>query len=140
MSTCFQSQFHIETSGRGVREITSEINHSLAESEIETGIAHIFLKHTSASMMLCENADPTVLQDMETFFSQLVPDGAPEYLHNYEGDDDMPAHIRSVLTSNDLSIPITNGVLNLGVWQGVYLYEHRYQAHRRNLVITALGN
>jgi len=140
MSVCFQSQLHIETSGRGVIQITNDVNHCLADAEIETGIAHIFLKHTSASMMLCENADPTVLQDMETFFSQLVPDGAPEYLHNYEGDDDMPAHIRSVLTSNELSIPITNGVLNLGVWQGVFLYEHRYQTHRRSLVITALGN
>ena len=140
MSVYFQKQLHMETPGRGAIDVTNEINHCLLGADIATGIAHIFLKHTSASMMLCENADPTVLQDMETFFSQLVPDGAPEYQHSYEGDDDMPANIRSVLTSNDLSIPITNGVLNLGVWQGVYLYEHRYQAHRRTLVITAFGN
>ena len=135
-----QTELVIQTSGRGAVEITSEVNRWLISQNITIGVAQVFLKHTSASLMLCENADPTVLTDMETVLQRLGPDGDPEYLHDYEGDDDMAAHVRSVITTNDLSLPITNGMLNLGTWQGVFLYEHRYRPHRRSIVITANGS
>ena len=139
MSSWFQTQLTIPTSGRSAIDISALLDAAIAEQEIDTGIAHVFLKHTSASLMLCENADPTVLQDMETIMQRLGPDGDPEYRHDYEGDDDMAAHVRSVLTTNDLSLPITHGRLNLGTWQGVFLYEHRYRPHTRHLVLTIQG-
>lgn len=139
MSVWFQTQLSISTSGRAATEISSNLNAALAEAVVETGIAHVFLKHTSASLMLCENADPTVLHDLETIMQRLGPDGDPEYRHNYEGDDDMAAHVRSVLTTNDISLPISNSRLNLGTWQGVFLYEHRYRPHTRHIVLTING-
>lgn len=139
MSSWFQTQLEINTTGRSATDIGSQLNNVLTPFGINTGLAHIFLKHTSASLILCENADPTVLIDMETIMQRLAPDGDPEYRHDYEGDDDMAAHVRSILTTNDITLPITNGMLNLGTWQGVFLYEHRYRPHSRQLVITLNG-
>ncbi len=108
----------------------------VAEAECEFGLCHVFLQHTSASLMICENADPAVLRDVESFLSRLVVDGDTMFTHTAEGPDDMSAHIRSILTQTELSIPITAGQCALGVWQGIYLYEHRYKHHSRSLVIT----
>ncbi len=135
----FQSTFSIETPGRGSFPILAEINAGLAEAGITTGLCLIFVHHTSASLVLCENADPEVRADMERFMSQLVPDGAAMFRHTDEGIDDMPAHVRSVLTGNSLSVPVSQGRCDLGVWQGVYLWEHRTSAHRRKVSITVYG-
>lgn len=102
-------------------------------------MVNIFLQHTSASITVTENADPTVLQDLETIIRRLAPDGDPEYRHDYEGDDDMAAHVRSVLTKNELTLPMKNGCLALGTWQGVFLWEHRYQAHSRSIIVTVMS-
>ena len=134
-----QASLQIKTSGRGLIEITNRVAECVVRSGVKTGIANVFLQHTSASLTITENADPTVLDDLETIFRRLAPDGDPEYLHDYEGDDDMAAHIRSVLTSNELSVPISNGQLALGTWQGLFLWEHRYRAHSRSLLITIMG-
>lgn len=134
--SCKSKSITVNTNGRGLYEITSNINVLIGESKVDSGLAHIFLKHTSASLIITENADPTVLQDLETIISRLAPDGDPAYRHDYEGDDDMAAHVRSVLTSNDLMIPIHQRALALGTWQGVFLWEHRYQTHTRSLTIT----
>ncbi len=138
--TCWQqTNIEIHTTGRSTVELSAQLNDVIAQSGINLGLAHVFLKHTSASMMLCENADPSVLNDMETIMQRLAPDGDPEYQHDYEGDDDMAAHVRSVLTSNDITLPISQGRLNLGTWQGLFLYEHRYRPHKRHLVVTLNG-
>ena len=134
-----QKQIQIETRGRGAVEISAKINAAIQDHQIELGLAHVFLRHTSASLMLCENADVTVLHDMETILQRLAPDGDPEYRHNYEGDDDMAAHVRSVLTTNEVTLPITEAHLSLGTWQGLFLYEHRYRPHKRKLVVTLQG-
>jgi len=139
MTQWYQTELTVQTSGRGALDISRQVSDVVRESRMSIGLAHVFLKHTSASMMLCENADATVLVDMETILSRLAPDGDPEYRHDYEGDDDMAAHVRSVLTSNDITLPITNGVLSLGTWQGLFLFEHRYRAHNRQLVVTVSG-
>ncbi|MEM7361319.1 MAG: secondary thiamine-phosphate synthase enzyme YjbQ [Pseudomonadota bacterium] len=140
MAEYSQQAFSITTNGRGLYEIGQRINDCLTDSAIITGLVHVFLQHTSASLIISENADPTVLSDLETVISRLAPDGDPEYRHNYEGDDDMAAHIRSVLTTNDLTIPISNGRMALGTWQGVFLWEHRYRPHQRKLLLTISGN
>ncbi|NND00269.1 MAG: YjbQ family protein [Gammaproteobacteria bacterium] len=132
----YQAGFSVSTEGRGLVEITRQINNLVADAKIESGIAHLFLQHTSASLIITENADPTVLGDLETVFARLAPDGDPQYRHDYEGDDDMAAHVRSVLTINDLSIPVSESKLALGTWQGVFLWEHRYRAHVRKLILT----
>ncbi len=134
-----QASLQIKTSGRGLIEITDRVAECVVQSGVKSGIANVFLQHTSASLTITENADPTVLDDLETIFLRLAPDGDPEYRHDYEGDDDMAAHIRSVLTSNELSVPISNGQLALGTWQGLFLWEHRYRAHSRSLLITIMG-
>ena len=134
-----QKSISVETSGRGLFEITQQISRIVSESGIQTGLASIFLQHTSASLTITENADPTVLGDLETILSRLAPDGDPEYRHDYEGDDDMAAHVRSVLTTNDLSIPICGNRLALGTWQGLFLWEHRYRPHHRKILITIMG-
>lgn len=139
MSTWFQTQLRFSTTGRSAQDVSARINEALAGREVNIGLAHIFLQHTSASLMLCENADPTVLSDLETIMQRLAPDGDPEYRHNYEGDDDMAAHVRSVLTTNDMTLPVTNGRLNLGTWQGIFLYEHRYRPHDRKIMLTVNG-
>ena len=129
----------VSTPGRGFIEITSELRHSLRASGAQTGLLHVFIRHTSASLLLTENADPDVRHDLENFISRLAPDGDPAYIHSAEGPDDMPAHIRSVLTSSELTLPIRDGHLALGTWQGVYLWEHRHRPHRRILDITIIG-
>lgn len=120
-------------------EITEQINQALLDCRLQNGLAHVFLKHTSASLLITENADPTVLVDLETIITRLAPDADPAYQHVYEGDDDMAAHVRSVLTTNDLTIPIENGRLALGTWQGVFLWEHRYQPHTRSLILSVVS-
>lgn len=126
----------IQTPGRGLHEISADIRRCVTEANTQTGLVNIFLQHTSASLTITENADPTVLTDLETVIQRLAPDGDPEYQHDYEGDDDMAAHIRSVLTTNELTIPIKEGRLALGTWQGLFLWEHRYRPHRRSIVVT----
>ena len=134
-----QIELIIETPGRALIDISEQLNNLLSSENIDQGIANIFLQHTSASLIINENADPTVLSDLETLISRLAPDGDPEYLHNYEGDDDMAAHVRAMLTSNSLMIPVRSGRLALGTWQGVFLWEHRYRPHRRKLLISVLN-
>lgn len=134
-----QTTISIETRGRGTYEITDRIAAAVGDSGIDAGLCHVFVQHTSASLIICENADPTVRQDLEHYFESLVKDGDPMYRHDAEGPDDMPAHIRSILTQTGLSVPITNGRLALGTWQGIYLWEHRYRGSARRLVVTVLG-
>jgi len=126
----------IKTSGRGTYDVTSMVNDYLASSGVTEGLCHLFLQHTSASLILCENYDPDVKVDLENFLKRLVPDGDPLFTHTMEGDDDMPAHIRSIITHNDLTIPFSDGKLSLGTWQGIYLYEHRTASHHRKIITT----
>ena len=134
-----QTEIHIETRGRGTYEFTREVQAAVRDSGIETGLCHLFIRHTSASMMLCENADPSVRQDLETFMTRQVPDGDPMFTHTAEGPDDMPAHVRSILTQSDLNIPVRGGRCALGTWQGVYLWEHRRAPHGRLVIVTVQG-
>lgn len=131
-----QKTLTFDTPGRSTRDITDEVERVAAESGIDAGLCHVFIKHTSASLMICENADPTVRADVERWLAKSVPDGDPMYAHDMEGPDDMPGHIRSILTGMDLSVPISDGRLNLGTWQGIYLYEHRSAPHTRQVVVT----
>lgn len=131
-----QKILNIETKGRGTYDISDEIQKVIHENNIHTGLCHLFLQHTSASLILCENADPTVRIDLENFMARIAPDGDPVYQHDMEGPDDMPAHIRTILTQNNLTIPISNGRCVLGTWQGIYLWEHRTATHKRQLIIT----
>ena len=134
-----QHTLSINTQGRGTQELTYDINQWLKNCDIQVGTCTIFVMHTSASLMLCENADPDVRHDMETFMSNLVPDGDPMFIHTAEGEDDMPAHVRSVLTHNSITVPVNNSRLVLGTWQGVYLWEHRTAPHTRKIVLTLMG-
>ncbi len=129
----------VQTRGRGAYDLTPKVRALVSGASVEAGLAHVFVKHTSASLMLCENADPDVRRDLETFMSGLVVDGDRRFLHRSEGPDDMSAHVRSVLTGMDLTIPVTRGQLQLGVWQGVYLWEHRTAGHHREIVVTVVG-
>jgi secondary thiamine-phosphate synthase enzyme len=131
-----QTELIVETRGRGTYEITSQVALAVAAADVDTGLCHLFITHTSASLMLCENADPDVLRDLETFMRDLAPDGDPRFVHIAEGPDDMSAHVRSILTQSSLTIPISSGRLALGTWQGVFLWEHRQHAHRRRVVVT----
>jgi len=119
--------------------ITSAVCDAVSTSEVETGICNVFVHHTSASLLIQENADPDVRVDLDAFFARLVPDGDALYRHVDEGPDDMPAHVRAALTASTLSIPVTNGRLGLGTWQGVYLWEHRHRPHTRRVTITISG-
>jgi secondary thiamine-phosphate synthase enzyme len=134
-----QRTLTLRTAGRGTVDITEQVRTVVRESGVLTGWAHVFVHHTSASLILCENADPTVRRDLETFMARLVPDGAPWFEHADEGPDDMPAHVRTVLTQSGLTIPVTAGRCALGTWQGVYLWEHRRLGHQRKLTITVQG-
>lgn len=134
-----QHSLTVNGSGRGFTNITRDIQQWVSESGIETGILNLFVQHTSCSLMIQENADPDVLRDMETFFAKLIPDGDPMFRHRAEGADDMPAHIRMALTQVSLSIPITGKRLALGIWQGVYLYEHRQHAMNRRIQLHLAG-
>jgi len=135
----YQSSFQVATRGRGSYSIRRDIAQRLDESGIRAGICLIFLHHTSASLILCENADPEVRADLERFMSRLVPDGDPLFRHVDEGPDDMPAHVRSILTSNSLSVPVADGHCDLGTWQGIYVWEHRQAAQRRRVTLTVYG-
>ena len=134
-----QKTLEFRTRGRGTTDITAEVARVVAASGIAKGLCNVFLQHTSASLILCENADPDVRGDLETLLARLAPDGDPAYVHDTEGPDDMAAHARSVLTSNSLAIPVSGGRLGLGTWQGLYLYEHRTAPHARTVVVTVLG-
>ena len=132
----FQETLEITTRGRGTQNITREIQDAVGRSGVDAGLCHVFLRHTSASLILCENADPDVRHDLETWFARTVPDGDPRYRHDMEGPDDMPAHIRAILTNMDLTLPVTGGRCALGTWQGVFVYEHRHNGQRRQVVVT----
>lgn len=129
-----------ETNGRGTTNLTVKVRDSIKASGITNGLCHVFLHHTSASLIFCENADPSVRRDLETFLSRIAPDGDPLYEHVAEGPDDMPAHIRSILTQTEITLPVENGCPALGTWQGVYLWEHRHNPHRRKITVTVIGD
>ena len=131
-----QEVLNIQTQGRSTIDITRELEKLVARSGIESGLCNLFIQHTSASLILCENADPDVRVDLENFMQQIVKDGDSLFRHKAEGPDDMPAHIRNVLTSSSLTIPIAHGRCLLGTWQGVYLWEHRLNSHVRNIIVT----
>jgi len=135
----FQSKLTFATQGRGTTSITDAIREQVNLSGVRTGLCHLFLQHTSASMVLCENADPDVRTDLERYMTRLVADGDPIFEHTAEGPDDMPAHIRTIISGSDLTLPVTNGQCDLGTWQGVYLWEHRTARHRRRLTVTVYG-
>ena len=135
----FQKSLEIATPGRGSQAITQEIQGYVADSGIVAGIAHLFLHHTSASLMLCENADPEVRADLERFMARLAPDGDPLFRHRDEGPDDMAAHVRTLLVGSTLSVPVVAGRCALGTWQGLFIWEHRTQPHRRRLTLTLYG-
>jgi len=134
-----QSEIRIATRGRGTYDFTQDVQEAVRASGIRTGLCHLFIRHTSASMMLCENADPAVRSDLETFMARQVPDGDPAFTHTAEGPDDMSAHVRSILTQSDLNIPVRDGRCALGTWQGVYLWEHRTAPHDRCVIVTVQG-
>lgn len=134
-----QHSLAIRTSGRGTYDMTREVQQAVRASGIGTGLCHVFVQHTSASLILCENADPSVRRDLEGFLSRLVPDGDRLFEHRDEGPDDMPAHLRALLTNMDLTVPVGNGQCLLGTWQGIYLYEHRTHPHQRRITLTISG-
>ena len=129
----------VDTRGRGLTEITRRIADWVGSSGMTDGLLTVFVRHTSASLLIQENADPGVQRDLERFFSRLVPDGDRLFEHDTEGPDDMPAHVRSALTATQLSVPLIDGALALGTWQGIYLYEHRLRGHRRQVVLHLIG-
>lgn len=134
-----QQQLQVRTRGRGTYDITREVETAVRESGIRTGLCHVFIHHTSASLVLCENADPTVRRDLEAFMARLVPDGDRLFEHTDEGPDDMPSHVRAILTKMDLTIPVTEGRCALGTWQGIFVYEHRTHDHHRQVTVTVSG-
>lgn len=131
-----QTTLTIETPGRSLTDITAHIARYVEQAGVESGLCHVFIRHTSASLIINENADPDVQQDLETFLGDLVPDGDPRFIHTAEGPDDMPAHVRALLTQTSLGIPVAQGHLALGTWQGIFLWEHRHRPHRRQIVLT----
>ena len=128
-----QKEISVTVRGKGIHDITNVINEAIKKNEVSKGICNLFIKHTSASLIIQENADPAVLEDLNNFYDKLVPEN-DKYIHSQEGPDDMPAHIRSTLTNSDLNIPIKNGSLELGTWQGVYLFEHRRPNYDSDIV------
>lgn len=130
---------HIQTSGKGLVEIGAEISRWLRAQNVATGLLTIFCRHTSASLLIQENADPDVQTDLENFFEEMAPEEGKRYVHKTEGLDDMPAHIRTALTQTQLAIPVASGRMVLGTWQGIYLFEHRRAPHRREIVLHLLG-
>ena len=131
--------FTVRTKGRETREITDEVQRIVAGTGVLNGLCNVFIHHTSASLIVCENAAPDVRRDLERFAARLVPDGDPLFRHTDEGPDDMPAHVRSILTQTSLSLPVKEGRCDLGVWQGIYLWEHRTSAHSRRITVSILG-
>jgi len=134
-----QDSFTVVTEGRGTYEVTDRVQRIVRASGIATGTCHIYQHHTSASLVVTENADPDVRQDLETILGRLAPDGDPAYVHDIEGADDMAAHARNILTNNDLTVPVSGGRCLLGTWQGVFLWEHRYAGFRRQITVTVQG-
>jgi secondary thiamine-phosphate synthase enzyme len=134
-----QTTLAFDTPGRGMVEITRPVADWTAASGMESGVLTLFVRHTSASLIVQENADPDVRGDLERFFARLVPDGDPMFRHTAEGHDDMPSHVRAALTQTQISIPVVEGRLVLGTWQAIYLYEHRHRAHRREVVLLYVG-
>ncbi|MGR8950224.1 MAG: secondary thiamine-phosphate synthase enzyme YjbQ [Gammaproteobacteria bacterium] len=139
MGGFFQRTLSVDTAQRGTYEITRDVEKLVDEAGSERGLCNLFIAHTSASLIVTENADPDVRRDLETIFEVLVPDGDPRFIHDAEGPDDMPAHVRSVLTQTSLNIPIIGGKLGLGAWQGVFVWEHRTRPHRRRVVVSIQG-
>ena len=133
------AHFEVQTHGKGTYEITRDVEKAVADSKIENGTATIFVRHTSCSLILMENAAPDARRDLEKFFDHLVPEDTPYFQHTDEGDDDMPSHIRMVLTRTSEVIPIVNARMQLGTWQGIFLFEHRRAAHTRKIVVTVIG-
>lgn len=131
-----RKEWTVRTSGRGFTDLTSRLRSFVSESGVRDGLCNVFLVHTSASLVLSENADPSVRHDLEAFLARIVPDGDPAYEHDAEGPDDMPSHIRTVLTQSSLVIPVMDGELGLGTWQAVYLWEHRQIPHERRIIAT----
>ncbi|MEE9159162.1 MAG: secondary thiamine-phosphate synthase enzyme YjbQ [Gammaproteobacteria bacterium] len=134
-----QETLTVSTRGRGTYDISGDVAKVVGSSGVENGLCSVFVQHTSASLILCENADPTVRSDLESFMSRIVPDGDPLFQHTTEGPDDMPAHVRSVLTQSGLTVPVSRGRCVLGTWQGIYLWEHRKAPNRRRITITVYG-
>ena len=134
----YQKTLEINTSPKSFLDITKDVQAFVSESGLANGVCSLFIKHTSASLVIQENYDPSVRQDFETIFSKLVPEDFP-YVHNMEGKDDMPAHVRSALTSTSESIPVVNSKLSLGTWQGIYIWEHRDQTHNRKVIVSIVG-
>ena len=134
----YQKTLEINSSPKSFLDITKDVQAFVSESGLDNGVCSLFIKHTSASLVIQENYDPSVRQDFETIFSKLVPEDFP-YVHNMEGKDDMPAHIRSALTSTSESIPFVNSKLSLGTWQGIYIWEHRDQTHNRKVIVSMVG-
>ena len=129
----------IQTRGRSFESLTERVAEIVRRSGIKEGLCNVFVQHTSASLLISENADPAVQRDLERFMQRIAPDGSPDYEHDAEGPDDMPAHIRSVLTNTSLSVPVVAGQLALGTWQGIYLWEHRHARHAREVMVTVMG-
>jgi len=133
------ASFTVGSRGRSTLEITDQVAEVVRGSRVGRGVCSVFVHHTSASLIVCENADPSVRTDLERFFARLVPDGDPLFRHTAEGPDDMPAHVRSILTQASLAVPIANGRLDLGTWQGIFLFEHRTDPHRRKITVSIVG-
>ena len=134
-----QTEMVFETRGRGTLDITLDVDAFVQAANVTTGTCHVFLKHTSASLLVTENADPDVRRDLEAWLGRAVPDGDKLYRHTCEGPDDMPAHVRAALLPSSLTIPVTGGRLALGTWQGLFLFEHRLRPHRRRVIVTVMG-
>jgi secondary thiamine-phosphate synthase enzyme len=134
-----RGELSVATRGRGTYDITRDVERIVAQSNASIGLATVWVHHTSASLIVCENADPSVRRDLDAIFARFVPDGDPIFTHTAEGDDDMPAHVRSVLTQTSIGVPIHDGKLELGTWQGLYLWEHRTSPHRRRVTVTVIG-
>jgi len=132
-------QLEVRTHGKGLYEITDEVQSKIDSSGVQTGTVTVFVQHTSCSVVIMENADPTAQRDLEEFFERLVPEHADYFTHDAEGGDDMPSHIRMVLTRSSETVPIFDGKMQLGTWQGIFVFEHRRAAHRRNILITMVG-
>ena len=133
-------EMSVRTPGRGLIDITREVEQAVSDRALADGLLTVFIRHTSASLTIQENADPDVLRDLDAFFSRLVPDGDPLFRHTSEGPDDMPSHVRSALTQTSLQVPLLDGRLALGTWQGIYVFEHRTRSHTRNLVCHLSGS
>lgn len=137
--SAYADSFHIQSQGKGTYEITTEVASVVARSGIQTGTVTVFVCHTSASLVIMENADPSARTDLEAFFDHLVPEDTPYFVHTFEGPDDMPSHIRMALTRTSEVIPVIDGRMALGTWQGLFLFEHRRRTHRREIAVSVVG-